>query len=338
MSNPDPNSSASITANPPLAAVSETPAIQADNVRIPPSQPPLAPPSPPPPYRAIAPLHHPNPFQQSHNNVHAQANPNRRPNSPHQLHHQDPSTFMYPFATPPPPAPQGLGFSTRPVRMGSQFLGGDNQSGYPPRPVMAYNHLQFGPNQMESMMQFMGARNPQIHQFPHPGSGSHLGSGPLRGAPQFLQPRVAPPTTSILNTSRTKNARRRDPALVLVGGRKIRITEGASLYSLCRSWLRNGSHEGTKPQKNDSMKQLPKPLPVDTMEAAIVPDEPAEEPIDEDKEDEESVKELSEKELLKRHVERAKKVRARLKEERSRKIARYKARLALLLPQSEDDS
>lgn len=25
---------------------------------------------------------------------------------------------------------------------------------------------------------------------------------------------------------------------------QVRITEGASLYSLCRSWLRNGAHEG----------------------------------------------------------------------------------------------
>ncbi|KAF3609345.1 hypothetical protein DY000_02044398 [Brassica cretica] len=50
--------------------------------------------------------------------------------------------------------------------------------------------------------------------------------------------------------------------------------------------------------------------------------------------DEESVKDLTEKDLLKGHIERAKKVRARLREERSRKIARYKGRLALLLPQS----
>ncbi|ESQ36433.1 hypothetical protein EUTSA_v10009447mg, partial [Eutrema salsugineum] len=145
---------------------------------------------------------------------------------------------------------------------------------------------------------------------------------------------VAPPPTSILDTSRNKNAsRRRDSALVLVRGRKVRITDGASLYSLGRSWLRNGAHEGIQSQRSDTMKPLPKPLPVDTMEASV-PNDAAEEPTDEDKEDEESVKQLSEKDLLKRHIERAKKVRARLREERLRKIARYKARLALLLPQS----
>ncbi|CAH8391183.1 unnamed protein product [Eruca vesicaria subsp. sativa] len=48
--------------------------------------------------------------------------------------------------------------------------------------------------------------------------------------------------------------------------------------------------------------------------------------------DEESVKQLSDADLLKRHVDRAKKVRAQLREEWLKRIARYKARLALLLP------
>ncbi|XP_024008577.1 lysine-rich arabinogalactan protein 19 isoform X2 [Eutrema salsugineum] len=329
MSTPDPNSSATMTVNPSLTTTSETPATSADIVRTQPSQPPPAPSPPPPPYRAIAPLHHPNQFPQAQNNVYAQPIPNRRPHTPHQLHHQDPSTVLYPFA------PPSRGFSTRPVRLSSPLsadpsVAAANQIGYPPRP---YNHRQFGPNQMESMMQFMRARNPQIHQLPHPVSGSPVGSGPMRGIPHFLQPRVAPPPTSILDTSRNKNARRRDSALVLVRGRKVRITDGASLYSLGRSWLRNGAHEGIQSQRSDTMKPLPKPLPVDTMEASV-PNDAAEEPTDEDKEDEESVKQLSEKDLLKRHIERAKKVRARLREERLRKIARYKARLALLLPQS----
>ncbi|CAH2038897.1 unnamed protein product [Thlaspi arvense] len=332
MSTPDPNSSATVTVNPSTATTSVSPATPAVTVRIPTSQPPPAPPPPPPSYRAIAPLHHPNQFHQAHNNVYAQSIPNRRPNPPHQLHHPDPSTVLFPFA------PPGRGFTTRPVRMSSPLAADPsataaNQSGYPPRPVMAYNHRQFGPNQMESMMQFMRARNPQIHQLPHPGSCSPAGPGPMRGIPHFLQPRVSPPPTSILDTGRNKNARKRDAALVLVRGRKVRITDGASLYSLGRSWLRNGAHEGIQSQRSDTMKPLPKPLPVDTMEASV-PNEPAKEPSVEDKEDEESVEQLSEKDLLKIHVERAKKVRAGLREERLRKIARYKARLALLLPQS----
>ncbi|CAF2311804.1 unnamed protein product [Brassica napus] len=330
MSTPDPNSSASVTATPSLVTASETPAPPANNLRPTPSQPPHAPPPPSLPYRAIAPVQHANPLQQTHNNL-----PNRRPNSPRQLHHhhQDPSTVLYPFAPHPPPGRGG--FSVRPVRMSSPLVAGavppsvtvagGNQSGYPGLP---YNHRL-----AESMMQLMRARNPQIqHQVPRPGSGSPVGSGPMRGVPQFLQPRVAPPPTSILDTGRNKNARRRD-ALVLVRGRKVRITDEASLYSLSRSWLRNGAHEGMQSQRSDTMKALPKPLPLDVMEAAV-PNDPAEKPTDEDKEDEESVKDLTEKDLLKGHIERAKKVRARLREERSRKIARYKGRLALLLPQS----
>uniref|UniRef100_A0A1J3GVN8 Uncharacterized protein n=3 Tax=Noccaea caerulescens TaxID=107243 RepID=A0A1J3GVN8_NOCCA len=325
MSISDPNSSASVTVSPSLSTASETPAISASIVRTPSFHPPPAPPPPPPPYRAIAPLHHPNPVQQAHNNLYAQSIPNRRPNSPHQLPHRDPSAVLYPFS------PPGRGFSSRPVRMNSPFVTDPSVTvGYPPRPVLAYNPRQFAPNQMESMMQFMRARNPQ---FPLPGSNSLAGSGPMRGIPHFLQPRVAPPPTSILDTGRNKNARNRDSALVLVKGRKVRITEDASLYSLGRSWLRNGAHEGIQSQRTETMKPLPKPLPVDMMEASV-PNDPAEEGKDEDKEDEEAVKQLSEKDLLKRHIERAKKVRALLREERLRKIARYKARLALLLPQS----
>ncbi|CAH8287087.1 unnamed protein product [Eruca vesicaria subsp. sativa] len=326
MSTPDPNSSASLT----VSTASETPAPPANTVRTITSQPPPAPPPQPQPpsYRALAPLQqHANPLQQTHhNNLPTQSIPNRRPNTPHQPHHhhhhQDPSTVLYPF-------PPGRGFSVRPARMNSP----GNQSGYPIRPGLAYGQRQFGPNEMETMMQFMRARNPQIHhQLSHPGSGSPVGSGPMRGVPHFLQPRVAPPPTSILETGRNKNARRRD-ALVLVRGRKVRITDGASLYSLSRSWLRNGAHEGVQSQRSDTMKPLPKPLPVDVVEAAV-PNDPTEKPTDEDKEDEESVEDLTEKDLLKGHIERAKKVRARLREERLRKIARYKGRLALLLPQS----
>ncbi|KAL0812489.1 hypothetical protein Bca101_068932 [Brassica carinata] len=305
MSTPDPNSSASATATPSLVVTaSETPAPPANNLRPTPSQPPNAPPPPSLPYRAIA----ANPLQQTHNN---------RPNS---------STVLYPFA----PHPGRGGFSVRPVRMSAPLVGSvtaaGNQSGYPGLP---YNHRL-----AESMMQFMRARNPQVQ---------HQVSRPMRGVPHFLQPRVsdkarddlnlldllhvAPPPTSILDTGRNKNARRRD-ALVLVRGRKVRITDEASLYSLSRSWLRNGAHEGMQSQRSDTMKPLPKPLPLDVMEAAEKPTD------DDDKEDEESVKDLTEKDLLKGHIERAKKVRARLREERSRKIARYKGRLALLLPQS----
>ncbi|CAF2052106.1 unnamed protein product, partial [Brassica napus] len=106
---------------------------------------------------------------------------------------------------------------------------------------------------------------------------------------------------------------------------QVRITDGASLYSLSRSWLRNGAHEGIQVRHHfvETLKTLPKPLPLDVMEAAA-PSDPAKEPTDEDKEDEESMKELSGKDLLKRHIKKANKQNVLM--ERSRKIARYKAR------------
>ncbi|KAB5520246.1 hypothetical protein DKX38_024565 [Salix brachista] len=73
----------------------------------------------------------------------------------------------------------------------------------------------------------------------------------------------------------------------------------------------------------DSVKPLPRPL---------LPKEEGEEEVEKEKMDEEPVDHLSAEELLKRHVKHAKKVRARLREGRLKRIARYKSRLALLLP------
>lgn len=180
MTIPDSNSSASVTVSPSLSTASDTPATPVNTPIPSPSQPPPAPPPPPPlTYRPIAPLRHPNPLQQTHNNPYAQSIPVRRPN-------QDPSAVVYPF-TPP-----GRGFSARPVRgfVSDPSVMAGNQSGYPPLPGLAYNHPQFGPTQMESVMQFMRGRHPQLQPLPRLGSGSPVGSGPRRGSPQFLQPRV----------------------------------------------------------------------------------------------------------------------------------------------------
>ncbi|KAL1205739.1 hypothetical protein V5N11_000080 [Cardamine amara subsp. amara] len=308
---PNPNPSVSVAVSRPIVTASETPMTQSNTVKTPSSQP-----SPAPSYRAIAPLHrHP---QQ---NVYAHPIPVRRSNSvagsPHQQN-QDPSSLIFPF---------GRGFPTRPGRQNPNSVSDPvgSPGGCPPRPVYAYHNGQFGSN-LDPMIQFMRAAHPQIHQSPQ------LGSGHMKGVPHFLQPRVTHPPISILDNGGHKNSRSRDEALVLVRKRKVRITEGASLYSLCRSWLRNGAHEGIQPQQNDTMTYLPKPLPVDMMETSLPKDSVEEPNREEDNEDEESVKQLSDSDILKRHVDRAKKVRARLREERLKRIARYKARLALLLP------
>ncbi|KAK9068806.1 hypothetical protein SSX86_012922 [Deinandra increscens subsp. villosa] len=116
-----------------------------------------------------------------------------------------------------------------------------------------------------------------------------------------------------------------DDAFVIIRDRKVQISEGTSLYAQCRSWLKNGLTVENQPQYPDCVKSLPKPLPASMVEARKEDDIEIEETT-------EDVGDLSAKELLQQHVKRAKKVRARLRNQRLQKIERYKDRLALLLP------
>ncbi|KAK7323928.1 hypothetical protein VNO77_27430 [Canavalia gladiata] len=113
---------------------------------------------------------------------------------------------------------------------------------------------------------------------------------------------------------------------------KVRITEDASLYELCRSWLRNGINEETQPQQKDIMKALPKPLPASMVASYMSSKKEDQNDEDELEENEKSVEHLSSQDLLNIHVKRAKRVRARLREERLHRITRYRSRLRLLLP------
>lgn len=124
----------------------------------------------------------------------------------------------------------------------------------------------------------------------------------------------------------------RDDTLSVIQDRKVRITDGASLYVLCRSWLRNGSPEESQTRYGDATRSLPKPSPIPVASATPPKKEEGDKKEDIKDEDEESTEHVSPEDLLKRHVKRARKVRARLREERLRRIARYKSRLALLLP------
>ncbi|MED6133000.1 hypothetical protein PIB30_024228 [Stylosanthes scabra] len=124
--------------------------------------------------------------------------------------------------------------------------------------------------------------------------------------------------------------RSRDDQYIVVRDRKVRITEDASLYALCRSWLRNGVHEENQPRQNDVIRALPKPLPASVV--AGMSNKKEEKDSDEHEEKEESVEHLSAPDILKRHIKSAKKVRARLREERLQRISRYRNRLQLLIP------
>nr|KJB22138.1 hypothetical protein B456_004G035400 [Gossypium raimondii] len=158
---------------------------------------------------------------------------------------------------------------------------------------------------------------------------------PLKGLPPSLHPKVASSPFSHAETKGYKGVRERtkDDSLVNVRDRKVRISDGASIYSLCRSWLRNGFPDEPQPQYGDIFKSLPQPLPIPVTGSLPKEAEDREEQVEEDKkEDEQSVENLSTEDLLKRHINRAKKVRSRLRQERLKRIVRYKTRLALLLP------
>lgn len=138
------------------------------------------------------------------------------------------------------------------------------------------------------------------------------------------------PSISDCNGSREKRDRSKDDTFAIIRDRKVRISDDASLYTLCRSWLRNGLPDETQSQYMDGVRSLPRPLALAPQDS----ESPAKKDGDkeEEEEDGESVEHLSPKELLQKHVKRAKRIRSRLREERLRRIARYKTRLALLLP------
>ncbi|KAI5679598.1 hypothetical protein M9H77_00825 [Catharanthus roseus] len=93
------------------------------------------------------------------------------------------------------------------------------------------------------------------------------------------------------------------------------------------------SNESGELQYTDAVRSLPRPSPLSAQDitSPVKKDDDKEE-----EEDEETVEHLTPKELLQRHVKHAKRVRSRLREERLRRIARYKTRLALLLPPMVD--
>lgn len=161
----------------------------------------------------------------------------------------------------------------------------------------------------------------------------HVAPGAIRGIHTPVPPpKGGPSTSSVPQSNGHKNPRdrSRDESLITLRNRKVRITNGTSLYALCRSWLRNGVPEDPQRQFGDIVKYLPQPLPQPVTDNQ--PKRREDEEQEKQEEEEESISHLSAQDLLKRHVKRAKRVRAKLREERAQRIARYKTRLALLLP------
>ncbi|XP_022896257.1 uncharacterized protein LOC111410232 isoform X2 [Olea europaea var. sylvestris] len=236
---------------------------------------------------------------------------------------QDPSQLLYPIAS------SGRGFLPRPVtmlaarpasRLPLAFSATDlsqGSSGYVRPSHLPHALLGSGPSSTATRGVVLGAAK-----------GIPVSTSPLLKVRLFVGP-----SSTISDSNGYKNLRDRsmDDAITVIGDRKVSISENASLYALCRSWLRNGSPEETQqPQYPDVIKCLPRPLPVAEQHS----DSPGRK--EGDKEDEEkdveSVEDMSTKDLLQKHIKRAKRVRSRLREERLQRITRYKTRLGLLLP------
>ncbi|KAF5445821.1 hypothetical protein F2P56_031507 [Juglans regia] len=212
------------------------------------------------------------------------------------LTHPQQQGILYPVAS------SGRGFIPKPP-MQTVTVAANPAAPYAPRPLVSYPHSH--------PLHLMRPPNPHHHLHPQLGGpGLASGSVPIKGIPvSSPQPKV-PPSLSDCNGYKDTRDRSRDDSLTTVRDRK--------------------------PQYGDAVKSLPKPLPMPTGATHLPKREEADEEKAADKEDEESVEHLSPQDLLKRHVKHAKRVRAkfccRLREERLQRIARYKSRLALLLP------
>ncbi|XP_030962221.1 rho GTPase-activating protein gacJ-like [Quercus lobata] len=271
------------------------------------------------------------------------------PHPQHHQHHQIP--HLYPQVRSPNPAQQGIlypvassgrGFIPKPPLQNSVTVATNNNVttaatttsgvgvGYPTRPLVSYPQVH--------------VMRPPLHHLhqQHPTSQLPSATNPIKGIPISTHQKVAPPT-SVSDYNGYKDPRDKsmdafsrgktvDESLYTIRDRKVNITPDASLYALCRSWLRNGISEEFQPQYGDVVRPFPKPLPISTASTHPSKKKEGEEEEGEDEEGDKSFEDLSPKDLLKRHVKHAKKVRARLREERLRRIARYKSRLALLLP------
>ncbi|KAI4333198.1 hypothetical protein L6164_018036 [Bauhinia variegata] len=290
--------------------------------------------SPPPSSRPVSPLQH-----HLHNIHHypsqplytAQPLPIRAPNfhSNSQLSKpHDPSQgILYPVAS------SGRGFIPKGIRPPptDQIVTVANHGGYPHHSLVFPHGLRsVGSPHLEYLNHPLHMTRPPNLQYHHIGSAGGPGSGPIKGVPVSAHTKAAPRSTvSDRNGYKNTRERSREDTFSIVRDRKVRITEDAPLYALCRSWLRNGVYEERQPQQTDVITTLPKPVPA-TMVASFISNKKEDE--EEQEEDDKSVEHLSSQDLLCRHIKRAKKVRARLREERLQRITRYRSRLRLLLP------
>lgn len=245
-------------------------------------------------------------------------------------------------------ASSGRGFLTKQTTPVTLANPGPNSPLFQSRPGMSYPRPPFGYSHSDpSLVQGMGyvtGRPTHVHHGATMGNSAGAAGvmpGVIKGVPVSVASShtqhkitISPNSNSDCNGHKDLRDRTKDEsAFATIRDRKVRISDNVSLYALCRSWLRNGLPEESQLQYTDAVRSLPRPSPLSAQDitSPVKKDDDKEE-----EEDEETVEHLTPKELLQRHVKHAKRVRSRLREERLRRIARYKTRLALLLPPMVD--
>ncbi|KAM7512293.1 hypothetical protein LguiB_011168 [Lonicera macranthoides] len=277
--------------------------------------------TPPPPQRD--PRSPPPPQQHQPHHYSLQSLPNIAPRPPQNtttttIHPPQSQNILYPVAS------SGRGFLPKSIRTDQSVTVANPGGGFARNPFLNPGRVS-GSDQNQ-----MGQIRPTHLQHTLLGAIGAAMPGVVKANQGSANPKVAPPPPTVSESNGYKDARdkSRDDNFAIVRERKVRITDGASLYALCRSWLRNGFPEETQPEYMDGVRSLPRPLPIPVGDT----NSPLKKEDDKEEEEPGLAQDLSPEELLQRHIKRAKRVRSRLREERLKRIARYKTRLALLLP------
>ncbi|CAL9773287.1 unnamed protein product, partial [Musa acuminata subsp. burmannicoides] len=215
-----------------------------------------------------------------------------------------PALLGKPLNPPPPPPPQGFlyhhrGFPPRPASRpppaaADQAVSVASPAGYirntTPTAVMTFAAVtQARPFVYGTSDQMVAQVHVPIHHVrPPPAPSAQQSATPLvvprpavaaAGPPQSIPVAALPKVTllpSVSSTQENKNVKERDKIreddIFMINDRKVRVLDGCtpSLYSLCRSWVRNGQSHEIQSNFGDAEKLLPRPLPASMIDSQVM--------------------------------------------------------------------
>ncbi|KAJ4751347.1 Hydroxyproline-rich glycoprotein [Rhynchospora pubera] len=253
--------------------------------------------------------------------------------------HTIPHGILYPVSARPHPA----------AVQHSAAVAGVNPTAYARSVAPATGHVTSHVPQHQHRYVYAGSDVPHhvrqglLPSFAVPRTAGPSAPPPLKGVPIASHAKAQ----TLSNVAQTleyamarERERNRDDAFIVINDRKVRLTEGepCSLYSLCRSWVRNGAPHEIKSNYGNNERILPRPLPASFADSDEVKNDENDLEENEDaanSEDKVAVEPFTTRSLLEEHINRGKRIRARLTKQRLSRIKRYKQRLALLLPSTD---